>query len=222
MTEEIAWVDGDTEKLQITLRDPLIDSAHYFVFPLEFTIPRIIYSPDIEPVQRKELVIGEKEYRIMLSRIHYWGLVIWINPELFLHGIDSRPVCLFSSMVHTPRIWFSNTDGAYKKSSAIKGAPPLKCYDRLSWSIAHYLFCASIPSLKCGNPMPYPSIVNEEKNAIQNPHQRFDRASIVAYSAYVVMVGQGSDVSEVRQQLVEENEITVDSLTRFLERLSIP
>jgi len=220
MNSEIVWVDGDTDYLHVIFRKYQPDSTHYYHFPGEITFPKIVKWTDIEPVRKHSAQIEGKDYTILLSRIHFWGLVLWINPPPTTQDNDSRPVCVFDKNVHTPYIHMPDCDHV---QDTVKGTSNLSPFEKLQWYIAISYFAAKLPSVSSRNPQPYPAILQEIKQeAIADPNQRFDLSSILKATHYLILVGRKSEISSVREAIVDSSgDITTVSLESFLRQVGV-
>lgn len=217
-TQEVVWVDGDKKNLLVILRDSNQDSSHYFYFPAEITFPRIIKLVDIEPLQRRSVPLGGMKLDVMLSRLHYWGLLIWVGFDPVDVAGEGRPVCIFAPRVHTPLIWFKNAKKYPIRAEPISNAPSLNPLQKIEWLAAISFLTATFRKMSLNNPEPYPSILREEKpEAIADPDQKFGRSNIVANSRFIFVVGDPSAVAQVRGMLVDSaGNMTSPKLDAFL------
>jgi hypothetical protein len=88
MTDEIAWIADSEDPVFVFFREK--DTAHYFYWPKEYTFPGIIKYNDLEPIRVKG------NYGI--SRYHYHGITVWIDPR----SDSGKPIVKFVRNFHTP------------------------------------------------------------------------------------------------------------------------
>src|SRR5687767_5109950 len=116
---ELFFIDGDRTNL-IVMSIQSDSQSVYFYFPFEYTFDvkkllklsgGIIIKPnDIEPVKLGEYNDGSKSFTLAMSRYHYYGLVLWINPPTDTKSNDSKPVVIFANISHTPIIWMDTNN----------------------------------------------------------------------------------------------------------------
>jgi hypothetical protein len=219
MSSEIVWVDGDTGNLLVILRRNPPDSTHYYYFPGEISPIKIVKWVDVEPVRRHSAQIHGVDHMIFLSRIHFWGLVLWIDPPPLTP--DGRPVCVFDMNFHTPYFIMQNSN--WVQEDNVKDASSLSWVDKGELFIAIKYFTPRIMSVSSTNPQPYPAILQETKQeAIADPKTRFDLSSILSAAHTLLFVGAKPNVSSVRDALKDSSgDITKASLKSFLKQIGV-
>ena len=216
------WVDGQTRGLQVIFRDAAVDQSHYFQFHFEWTLPEIIRYPDVEPLHRFE--IPHKGLEIFLSRLHYFGLVVWINPKKYTceHPGEARPVCVFSSNFHIPRLCTPSSNYQGFHAMKIEESNGLGMSQKLVWHMTSVYFTHALLDAQPSHPNPYPRMAMDVFNMIEE-RQRFDREGIVRQSRYLVLIGSHSDVALVDKMARRPDmKLTKDSVDRFLRNLGMP
>lgn len=220
MSREIVFIDGDYDNLLVILRMDPPDPAHYYYFPGEFSFPRIVKWADIEPLRRHTLQMNESQYELVLSRIHYNGLAIWLNPTRHNDGKEERPICVFEKNVHTPYICMAK--GVSSTVKKVNRGDGLGWNRKLEWFIAIKYFLLRAHQVSSDQPKGYTNILQEVKlDAIHHKDQRFDTESIKTATHYVVLIGPPSDITAVRPKLEDARtgNITQASLEAFVSGL---
>jgi hypothetical protein len=217
MSTELAWLNGDIKHLRVLLRDANADESHYFAFPVELSRTKL---DDVEPLRGHLLRLGEKQFMIYLSRLHHWGLVVWINPEIHTKDGESRPLCNFAWSAHTPTVHTFRGAHAPWEEYELEDAGKLNGFHRAEWWMARKFFRISIQHLKVDNYGPYPNCYLETKPGGIRKNQLFDVDSIVERTRYALLIGLGPNVDFVYKAMREEpGRITKRSLRRFLNLL---
>ncbi len=219
MTVKKAWLGGDLKHLRVLVRNESVDAAHYFTFPAERGRTKL---DDVEPVQRGRLRLPGRSFTIMLSRLHYLGLVIWIDPKIHERDGSLRPLCRFALSVHTPcidmgeksKVWEKKDVADAEKTSGFQRAQfwlALRLFDLLYW-------ITSDPSLK-----EYPNVFEEREGVGFESIQLFDRKSIVNQTRYLLFVCQDSDLNLVKEfTKTSPDSMEKRELEDFLLKLGIP
>lgn len=223
-TDEIVWVAGDTKYLLVILRKGSTDTTHYFYFPGEYTVPKILKWVDIEPLRKHGVEIGGQSLAVYMSRVHYWGLVLWINPTPRTKPASGgiRPICVFEINFHTPYLAY-DTDPEVKITE-VRGMSGLGWWDRLMWFIASGHFATRVHRISPSDYDGYPTILEETKpEAISDKSQLFDNQSILNATHYVLLVGSSSDVTSLESELADGyGDIFEAKLDDFLGKIGAP
>jgi len=94
--EEITWIQGSRPNLVIVKGNGWVGKAHYFYFAVELGERPI---SDVEPVRVASGLLAEDHY-IVLTRVHFNILVMWISPRI----VEKLPLTRFLLATHTPFI----------------------------------------------------------------------------------------------------------------------
>lgn len=207
-------------RLRVIVRDKSSDSAHYFCFPAERGRTKL---DDVEPLQRSDYPVRGKDITIMLSRLHYIGLVIWIGPKAHVKDQEARPLCRFAWSVHTPCIDVEKTDSSIWDRNDIADADAADGFQRAGWWFTERLFSLIYMLTNSSEIKEYPNVYQELEGVGFDSNQLFNRKSIVNQTRYVLLVGPSPNLDAVKQLLKSRpGPITKGDLDQFLVRLGIP
>jgi hypothetical protein len=227
---ELFFIDGDITNLIVMSLQSDSQSA-YFYFPFEYTFDFkrllkpsggiIIKSNDIEPVKLGEYKNGSISFTLAMSRYHYYGLVLWINPPTCTKSNECKPVVIFANISHTPIIWMDNNNQIIDLKIINNKLNP---FQKIDSALSKSLFKV-LRKVKKKNIIPnyYPSIVSEIKaSVIKDPSQQFDNSSIMNNSNYVYLIGSQSDINLVQNELIDNTRnISSYSLTNFFQNITL-
>lgn len=190
------------------------DNSTYFYFPGEFTFPKLIKWKDIEPARILQRKIGEACYDIVLTRVHYWCLIIWINPDKHNSLNGEKPVIYFKWNFHTPHLY---KQSALKQRFDILGGRTLGKKEKLVLTIAMGSF-DSDSRHAFENPRDYPGMAQEIRPRVVGQDQLFDTQAILNNSAKVILVGTSQEINSILTELTEVGAgITTKKIQEFLE-----
>lgn len=190
------------------------DGSTYFYFPGEFTFPKLIKWKDIEPARILQRKIGEDSCDIILTRVHYWCLVIWINPDKHNSLNGEKPVIYFKWNFHTPHLY---KQAALKHRFDIVGGRILGKKEKLVLKIAMDSFESDYRST-FDNPRDYPGMAQEIRPRIVGQDQLFDTQSILNNSAKLILIGSSQEINSILTELTEVGVgITLEKIEEFLD-----
>lgn len=216
MVREDFYLRGSLKNMFVIFRME-DDGVIYFYYPTE----HLAKPNDIEPV-RMGIAQLDKKYDVAMSRVHCWGLVIWINPVPSIRGKKSRPVVTFRWDVHTPLLSTSTNNS--RKHEIVGGRAVHPVLDWEWWPGLAYFWTG----LRKGDNMGvnfshlsrYPGIVREMKSVIRNEEQLFDNAHILENMNSVILVGTPSDIAALENFLLDsQGRLTKKALEKFLQML---
>ncbi len=191
--DEIAWVKGEPPTFAIVRNPSSKDTSHYFYFPIQAGTNPI---GDFEPVR------WIKTKRLLLSRIHYHGLVIWLveSDTIRYAGLD-LPVVELVKGPHTPYAALSHN---HVKVKRVHGAPKLGwlkgfAYTSAKWSFEFNVW-RGLPSQ--GNYSRYTDVILQEEGRMGVPSPKlFDNNYIGTKVVEVIVVGEMTGVTAFIQEL---------------------
>jgi|APSaa5957512535_1039671.scaffolds.fasta_scaffold27685_2 hypothetical protein len=200
---EIIFLDGPENPTFVIVYNN--DDVHYFYWPYEFTASKNpIKSNDVEPVKVQK--------NIVLSRFHYYGLTIWINPKMD----GNLPIISFTGNWHSP-IAIHDDDVEIEKF-------PLENYDTIPWMergpywLGKFAFEKQIQSTKLTSPRGYNSKIVIPQGDLFEEKILFDRNYIFKFIKELIIIGEKNDISNLIYQIKKKdskNKLTVNSITKF-------
>lgn len=215
MVSEDFFIRGYTDDMPFVILRKQKDS-NYFYYPTE----HLVKPNDIEPVTLTSL----QDFSLALTRIHYWGLAVWINPLIAQMNGCGKPVITFTWNVHTPIICMPPLAYNTPKGYDVHGIGFRFGWNGLQWAIGKGSWEAEVEDKAFLNSTfndlkEYPAIVREEKaNAIRNAKQRFDKQSVLTNTKRVYLVGDGRHISALEKILLGgQNVLTTSQLGKFLD-----
>jgi len=109
---EITWIQGSYPDQVIVTDDVWLDKAHYFYFAVELGKRPV---SDVEPV--KVIYDPKGDRCIILTRVHFNVLVMWISPKIVKSPLNARslPITRFLWSCHTPSIISENFENKIEK-----------------------------------------------------------------------------------------------------------
>jgi hypothetical protein len=207
------FVDGDIKHMYEVNRLPY-DSSTYFYYPFELTITRIFKAHDVEPARRIYVRIDDI-YELVLSRYHFWGLTVWINPVRHESGSESKPVVEFGSISHTPYVI---VDNPVCRGRRIVKKEQLRWSDKIEWKMAKMFFRPERHH-RIRDPKDYPA-TGTHKPETREAGWKFDDEAILSDSAEVLLIGSDKDIECIFNKLRGTSEhINESSLKDFLEKV---
>lgn len=204
-TNEIVWLDGPSDPSFVVLRDN--DDAHYFYWPIEISAP--IRTNDTEPVKVRQNTV--------LSRYHFYGLTIWVNPP----NNDNMPIASFAPNFHTPII-IANRDKSIRVAN-ISDSPAMSLRDKISYLGFRRLFTLSLqvnyPTTS--NPRHYRDrLVREIGQSIRQVSHLFDADFVRNFSLELIIIGNDTEICNLLDELRNlspTREITVENIIKFFD-----
>ena len=202
---EIVWLDGPSDPSFVVSRDN--DDAHYFYWPIEISVP--IRTNDTEPVK-----VGQNT---VLSRYHFYGLTIWVNPP----NNSNMPIASFAPNFHTPII-IDNRDKSIRVAG-ISDSPAVSLRNRISYVSFRRLFTLSlrINYPTASNPRHYRDrLVREIGQSIRQVSYLFDADFVRNFSLELIIIGKDVEISNLLEELRNlspAKEITMENIIRFFD-----
>lgn len=204
-TTEIVWLDGPSDPSFVILRDN--DDAQYFYWPIEISAP--IRTNDTEPVKVKQNVV--------LSRYHFYGLTIWVNPP---HN-SNMPVAYFAPNFHTPLIIMN--DEKIIQIENVSNPPLVDLKDRIIYAAARRLFRINLevnyPTTN--NPRHYQDrFVKEIGNPLSQISYLFDANFVRNFALELILIGKEDEIKKLindLRALHPSRELTMDNIIDFFD-----
>lgn len=199
---DIVWINGSVKPNLVLLYDNG-DASHYFYWNYELTPTSIIKSTDVEPIRLNK--------NIVLSRLHFHGLTIWINPSLH----EGKPLSQFMKNFHIPLIVMENEKIIVKYESIVDASIPLK--DKPAYYAAKF-FTLEI----------YLKLKPPKKRKISDYHSKcvvptdefipnfllFNKEYIKNNLAELIIIGKESDVDSLIHTLKHTNNNNTQLITK--------
>jgi hypothetical protein len=194
------------------------DETLYFYYPTE----HVAKPKDIEPIRKASIQLNQK-YELALSRVHRWGLVVWINPFEATTIKQTKPIVTFSLDVHTPFMAMKERESRVNKVHEGRDLDPIEA---LEWLSGKAIFLAGLRWLKHTDTAfkqlsEYPAVVKEIKEpVICNQEQLFDNASILRNTYSMILIGSQDDIACLESVLLDRSgRMTLQTLEAFLKSL---
>lgn len=207
--DPIVHVDGPEDPSLVILRNN--DSTRYFYWPGEWTIPSwknlsFFKKNDIEPVKIKD--------NFALSRYHYHGLIVWINPRLH-RGL---PISNFSRNFHSPRI-IANSQQTHK-FILIADPERVQEKDLSGYRATRNAVVPTLTSINPNNPRGYANLlVDEVGTPVQVLSTPFDADYVQNIALELIVIGTVSEIDLLENALMSlgSGEVTADSIITFFD-----
>ena len=199
---EIIFLDGPENPTFVIVYNN--DDVHYFYWPYEFTASKNpIKSNDVEPVKVQK--------NIVLSRFHYYGLTIWINPKMD----GNLPIISFTGNWHSP-IAIHDDDVEIEKF-------PLENYDTIPWYekpgywIGKEYFKNQIKDTKLNSPREYYSKIVIPQGDVFEEKILFDKNSVLKFIKELIIIGTDKDISDFISKIKGKNsqKLTADLVADY-------
>jgi hypothetical protein len=199
---EIIFLDGPEDPEFVVVFDA--DDVHYFYWPYEWTISKKLpKASDVEPVKIRENVV--------LSRFHYFGMTIWINPK----KDGELPIVSFTRNMHSP-IAIHNNDIKIEMV-------PLENYDTIPWYekpgywIGKEYFKNQIKDTKLNSPREYYSKIVIPQGDVFEEKILFDKNSVLKFIKELIIIGTDKDISDFISKIKGKNsqKLTADLVADY-------
>lgn len=188
---ELVWIDGPSEPAFVFVRPD--DDAHYFYWPYEIS-SHGIDANDIEPIKMRA-------GRFLLSRYHFRGLTVWVNPPQFSNGGASKPAIRPIRNWHTPVV--ISAEGCVISIVSRKKFPKTRTAEKVSYLLWRRLFCMLI-ARKYHQPGTLGSYANkfvfDYGSAIERG-KLFDARYVKNRILECIVIGSRADVNQTIQQM---------------------
>lgn len=210
-TNELVWMEDSADPTFVIIRNN--DNAHYFYWPFEF-LSVILKANDVEPIKVKE---EDKTY--VLSRFHFYGLTVWIDPQKHSQDNEDKPVAKFMRNFHTPIIVPNKNKTVDNKDIQNPNKIPLKdrpWYWAASGGFRLYLKFQRTNYRNVKNY--YSKLVQEIGDPIAAKSHLFDDDYIRNFSNEMIIIGEQNEIDSLINRiknLDSGNQLTPDAIISF-------
>lgn len=199
--KEIVFVDGRTDPTFVIIFKDNHD-VHYFYWPYEFTASKQFPKPnDVEPIKKKD--------SIFLSRYHYYGLTVWLDPKIH----ESKAVCFFASHWHTPII-LNNKKTI--KTVKLRKYEEIELIERIKYWLGKWYFEVQIKKAKLKNPREYKSKITIPLEQPFEEEKLFDKNFIKRHTKELIIIGNENQVNEFITKITNDLCLDVDKIAIYL------